>query len=72
MNNELISAEEMTDILQRTINEVFSSPEIADPPAGTSFELTTPSTGQRFRMTVEEVSQMSAVEDAIARILQVG
>jgi hypothetical protein len=71
VNDELISTEEMTDILRNTINHDLNR-DVADAPEGTSFELTTPATGQRFRVTVMEVSPLVAVEDAIARILQVG
>jgi hypothetical protein len=68
MNNELISDHEMADIIQKTINQGLMRP-IADPPADTSFELTAPATGQRFRVTVAEVSPIDAVDEAIAMIL---
>ena len=65
-----ISDEEMAGILQRAVNHRLGV-EIAGPPQGASFELTAPSTGQRFRVTVAEAEglpgQMEAEPAAEAR-----
>jgi hypothetical protein len=52
-----ITAAEMAVILGRTINATLAG--ICDAPDGESFELTAPATGQRFRVTVAEVSPWS-------------
>lgn len=60
-----ISAEEMAGLLQRTVNARMGC-DIAEVPAGARFELTSPATGQRFRVTVAEVPADEAVDAAIA------
>jgi hypothetical protein len=60
---EDITGDEMTGMLQRVVN--FSLSGIADAPRGSSFELTSPATGQRFRITVAEVGAGDAVDAAI-------
>ena len=55
-----ITGDELAGAVRRAINLYFHhEPEpgrsVADPVAGAAFELTAPSTGQRFRVTVEEV-----------------
>jgi hypothetical protein len=62
-----ISGGEMAGILRKTVNVAFRC-DIADAPVGASFELTSPATGQRFRVTVTEVSADDAVDAAIAAV----
>jgi hypothetical protein len=60
-----ISGEEMAGLIQKAVNDRFRL-DIADPPRDSSFELTAPATGQRFRVTVTEAPAAEAVNAAIA------
>jgi hypothetical protein len=63
-----ISNAEMAGMLQQVLNIAFGRSSIADAPRGSSFELTAPATGQRFRLTIAEVPADEAVDAAIAAI----
>lgn len=51
----------ITDAVQNAFNLLFAG--IADEPRGGTFELTAPTTGQRFRVTVAEVPGWSGQMD---------
>lgn len=56
-NDPPISAEEMTRIAQHALSlALLLGSDDAPAPDGTSFELVTPATGQRFRFEVTEVT----------------
>jgi hypothetical protein len=55
----------MASLIQRIVNRGMRC-DIAEAPNGSSFELTSPATGQRFRVTVAEVSADHAVDAVIA------
>jgi hypothetical protein len=55
-NPEPINVEEMTGLIQRAVNADFGC-DIALTPDNASFEITTPSTGQWFRVTVETIQE---------------
>jgi hypothetical protein len=61
-----ITVAEMAGLLQRTVNAGFAA-DIAYAPDDNSFEMIAPATGQRFRITVEEVP---AWTDAMDRELE--
>lgn len=60
-----ITSTEMAGIVRRMINRGFGL-EIAEETQGESFEFTAPATGQRFRVTVAEISADDAVDAAIS------
>ena len=57
-----ITVPEMTAIVQRLVNLGMAG--IADEARSGTFEMTAPATGQRFRVTVEEVPGWSEQMDA--------
>jgi hypothetical protein len=69
--NVPLSAREVAGIIQRTINAHWSL-DTAEAPDGVSFELTAPSTGQRFRVTVAGVPAGEAVDAALSRLTAAG
>ena len=44
---------EMTGLIRDVVD--IALPGTTDPPSGSAFELTAPATGQRFRVTVQEI-----------------
>jgi hypothetical protein len=64
--DEPISEQEMAGHVRVIVNQVLRG--ISEAVRGNSFELTSPATGQRFRVTVTEVSAEAAVDAAIAAI----
>jgi hypothetical protein len=63
---EPITTGEMAGMLRRVVNSRL--PDVADEPAGSSFEMVAPATGQRFRVTVEEIGPFFGQPDGHAEI----
>ena len=61
MSTDPISTDEMAGIVRRAVNWVLSG--TADDPQDGAFEMTSPATGQRFRVTVTEVPGWSEQMD---------
>jgi hypothetical protein len=54
-----ITVDEMAGLVRRAIERGLFGAGVTETPQGAAFEMTTPATGQRFRVTVAEVSPWS-------------